>query len=207
MSSLKKLFVLLIGNNNKKIIFFLFIITLMAIIDIIGIASIMPFIAVLTDPSLIDSNFYLNKLYFYLNVYGLETKKQFVFLLGIIVFLLLTVSLALKALTSYIQFRFVFMREYALSKILVERYLHQPYSWFFNRHSSDLGKNILSEVNQVVNYGLMSLVNLFVYSFIAIAIVTLLIIVDPKLIIIISLSLVFVYLIIYKFNKIFLEKI
>ena len=41
------------------------------------------------------------------------------------------------------------MREYTIGKRLIEGYLHQPYSWFLNRHSADLGKNILSEVSFV----------------------------------------------------------
>jgi hypothetical protein len=32
------------------------------------------------------------------------------------------------------------MREYSISKWLVENYLHQPYCWFLNRHSANLGK-------------------------------------------------------------------
>ena len=46
----------------------------------------------------------------------------------------------------YVQPRFALMREYSIGKRLVEGYLHQPYSWFLNRHSADLGKTILSEV-------------------------------------------------------------
>ena len=38
------------------------------------------------------------------------------------------------------------MREYSIDKCLEEVYLHQPYSWFLNRHSADLGRTILLEV-------------------------------------------------------------
>ena len=37
-----------------------------------------------------------------------------------------------------------------MSSRLVEGYLFQPYSWFLNKHSGDLGKNILGEVDQVI---------------------------------------------------------
>ena len=53
------------------------------------------------------------------------------------------------------------MREYSIGKRLIEGYLDQPYSWFLNRHSADLGKTILSEVNSVVGKGLGSMMNLF----------------------------------------------
>ena len=46
-----------------------------------------------------------------------------------------------KAITTYVQVRFVQMRQYSVGKRLIEGYLYQPYSWFLNHHSSDLGKN------------------------------------------------------------------
>ena len=46
------------------------------------------------------------------------------------------------------------MRLYSVSKRLVEGYLNQPYIWFLNRHSADLGKTILSEVGQVIGIAL-----------------------------------------------------
>ena len=48
------------------------------------------------------------------------------------------------------QLRFIQMREYSITKRLVEKYLHQPYSWFLGRHSADLGKTILAEVGLIV---------------------------------------------------------
>ena len=35
------------------------------------------------------------------------------------------------------------MREYSIGKRLIEGYLYQPYSWYLNQNSADLGKNIL----------------------------------------------------------------
>ena len=55
------------------------------------------------------------------------------------------------------------MREYSMGKRLIEQYLHQPYDWFLNRHSADLGKTILSEVDQVISHGLNPLINLIAH--------------------------------------------
>ena len=73
---------------------------------------------------------------------------------------MLVTSLVFKALANYIQIRFVQMRQYSISKRLVENYLRQPYSWFLNRNSADLGKTILSEVNQVIGGGMAPLLDL-----------------------------------------------
>ena len=52
------------------------------------------------------------------------------------------------------------MREYSLGKRLIEGYLHQPYSWFLNQHSSDIGKTILSEVAQVIGGTIMPIITI-----------------------------------------------
>ena len=70
---------------------------IVALMDVAGIASIMPFIAVLTNPELIQTNEYLAMLY---DFSGYSDAQEFLFLLGVIVFSLLVISLSLKALTT-----------------------------------------------------------------------------------------------------------
>ena len=81
------------------------------------------------------------------------------------------------------------MREYSISKRLIEGYLHHPYSWFLSRNSADLGKTILSEVNHLILNGMKPLMELISRGVIIIALITLLIITDPKLALIVALSL------------------
>ena len=68
-------------------------ILIMAILDTIGVASIMPFMAVLMNPDLIDTNNFLNSIFNILTNFGIKNDQQFLFALGIIVFILLFVSL------------------------------------------------------------------------------------------------------------------
>ena len=126
----------------------------------IGVASILPFMAVLTNPSIVETNFFLNSMFEFSKIIGIENNQQFLFALGILVFITLLLSLLFKAVTTYFQVRFVMMREFSIGKRLVEGYLRQPYSWFLNRHSADLGKNILSEVGQVIAIGLKPLMEI-----------------------------------------------
>ena len=79
------------------------------------------------------------------------------------------------------------MCEYNVSKRLVEGYLHQPYIWFLNRNSAELG-SILSQVSIVIDI-MRSLMSLISKSIIAIALIALLIIANPKLSMIVGLTL------------------
>lgn len=203
----KKLVFLLSSKEKKQAIWLLLMILIMAALDTIGVASIMPFVAVLSKPSLVETNFFLNSFFEFSNIFGVETKSDFLFLLGVLVFILLITSLSFKALTTYFQLRFVRMREYSICKRLVKGYLHQPYSWFLYRNSADLGKTILSEVATVVTGGILPMIELMSKSLVAIALLSLLIFADPKLALTIGLSLSIIYAFIIKINQSFLSRI
>ncbi len=193
MQTLKKLLFLLTSRERKNASLLLLMMLIMASLDMIGVASILPFMAVLADPSIVETNLILKKMFQSFNVFGVQSSKDFIFALGVMVFVALVTSLTFKALTTYAQMRFVLMREYSISKRLMEGYLHQPYSWFLGRNSADLGKSILSEVSLVVGSGITPFMDLIAQTMVATAIIILLIIFDPKLALIVGLVLGFAY--------------
>lgn len=207
MQKLRKILFLLSPEERKSANLLLIMITVMALLDMIGVASILPFMAVLTNPELIQTNIILNKMFQISSLFAVENNQQFLFALGVLVFLTLVFSLIFKAITIYLQLRFIQIREYTIGKRLVERYLHQPYSWFLNRHSADLGTTILSEVSQVISSTLFPLMELISKGMVAIALITLLIITDPKLAVIVGLSLSLSYFLIYFFTRSYLNRI
>lgn len=195
MQTFKKLLFLLTSAEKKRFGLLMGMIFVMAMLDMIGVASILPFIAVLSNPDVVQNNIFLNAVYTKL---GFDDTQQFLFALGILLFVLLLFSLAFKALTTYGQLRFTLMREYSIDKRLVEGYLHQPYSWFLNRNSANLGKNIFSEVSSVINNGFIPIVNLIAQSMVVTALLTLLIFIDTKVTLTIVLTLGAAYTIIFK---------
>jgi ABC-type multidrug transport system fused ATPase/permease subunit len=99
------------------------------------------------------------------------------------------------------------MRHYNISKRLVEGYLHQPYSWFLNQNSSELGKNILSEVDQVIGNGISQLIEITAKGMIIIFLIGLLIVVDPKLAIIVGFAICGSYGLVFYFIGNYLHRI
>lgn len=204
MKTIKKLLDLFTPPERKRAHLLLGMIITMALLDMIGVASIMPFMAVLANPELVKTNAIFKAAYAKL---GITDPQQFLFALGILVFVMLVFSLAFKALTTYAQLRFTLMREYSIGKRLVEGYLHQPYSWFLSRHSADLGKTILSEVETVVSSGVMPMMNLVAQGALAIALLTLLTLIDPKLALIVGLTLATAYVLILKATQSLLTRL
>jgi len=195
VSTYRKLYDLLSPAERKRALLLMGMILVMAMLDVIGVASIMPFMAVLANPGLVQSNAVLSSAY---SFFGFESEQAFLFALGILVFLLLVTSLVFKAVTTYAQTRFTLMREYSLGKRLVEGYLHQPYSWFLGRHSADMGKTILSEVQTVITRAVVPFMTLIAQGAVAIALLVLLFIVDPVLALTVGLVLGVAYAIIFK---------
>lgn len=168
-------------------------ILVMAFLDMLGVASILPFMAVLANPELVQTNAALHTAFATSRYIGIDNPEEFLFALGMLVFVLLVTSLAFKALTTHAQIHFALMREYSIAKRLVEGYLHQPYSWFLSRHSADLGKTILTEVSTVVYGALLPLMTLMAQCTVALALVMLIIIVDPLLALSVGVVLVLAY--------------
>jgi ABC-type multidrug transport system fused ATPase/permease subunit len=207
MKIITKLLFLLSDQEKKKTLILFVLILTMALIDMLGVASILPFIAVLTNPDLLQTNSFLSNVFKFTNNYGLETENQFFILLGALVFILLILSLIMKAVTTYAKLRFTQMREYSIAKRLTESYLHQPYSWFLDRHSADLGKSILSEVSAIAGQGIQPMINLIAQVMVVITLLTLLILVDYKITIVTCFVFLFSYFVIYHLTRSFIKKI
>ena len=177
----KKYLGLMNPSERKSAGALLVMILVTAGLDMIGVASILPFMAVLMDPAQVTTSDVLNAAFIASRRAGVETIEQFLFFLGILVFVLQMTSLVMKALTIYSQTRFGLMREYSLGERLVSGYLAKPYSWFLNRNSADLGKTILSEAQIVVGSGIVPLLTLIGQGTVAVFLMFLLIAVDPSL--------------------------
>ena len=203
-SSLKvynKLAKLLIGDEKKQALTLFCMTLFMALMDVAGVASILPFIAVLSNSEIVSTNFFLKEIYKYLNF---SNTADFLFFLGLISLTLLILSLITKALTTYIQFKFALMKEYTIGKKLFELYLNQPYSHLINRDNADLSKLILSEVGAVTHGGILQLVIAISQTSVIIALVLMLSYVDPLATLTVSLALLTSYLCIFYFTKPFL---
>ena len=186
ISTIKKLLDLLTPAERKRAGVLMVMIVVMAALEMVGVASIMPFMAVLANPEVVETNRLLSAVYTGL---GFADTQRFLFALGVAVFVLLVASLLFKALTTYAKLRFTLMREYSIGRRLVEGYLHQPYSWFLNRHSADLGKSVLSEVGKVVSGAMTPAMELVAQGAVATALLILLVAVDPVLALAVGVSL------------------
>jgi ATP-binding cassette, subfamily B, bacterial PglK len=204
LNTFHKLLGLLSGRERAEAILLFLMIFIMALLDVLGVASIMPFMAVLANPEIIQANNFLASTYKYLGFY---TSRDFLLFLGFFVFALLVFSLLIKAFTVYLQLRFTLNREYSFGRRLMAAYISQPYEWFLHEHSANLGMNILSEVSTVINQCLMPFITIISQGAVAIALFTLLLFVDSELALIVGAVLGLAYGLILKLMNEFLSGI
>ena len=186
IKTIKNYIYILLPSEQKLTLLLLFMTLIAVLMDIAGILSVLPFMYVLTDPSIIETNEILKTVFEISLNYGIKTNHQFLIFLGILILILLFISLSFKSFMIYFQNRFIEMRKFSLAQRLVQSYLHQPYLWFLNRHSSSLCKNILDESHTVISRGLYHLINLITQIIVVLVLISLSIIADPLISIVIG---------------------
>lgn len=176
LSTLRKLIDLLNPREKRQALILFMLMLVLGVVEMAGVASIFPLIAVLSDPSLIQSNHYLRMTY---ETLGFRDNNSFFVFLTASVFAVLVLRTCLSAITNYGTLRYALMRSHTLSARLLGSYLRRPYAWFLDHHSADMGKSVLSEVEQVVNGSLMPVLQLASSGVVAIFLVAMVIAVDP----------------------------
>lgn len=207
MKTVKKIWELLLPKERKRLILLLAMTVCMAMLDMLGVASILPFMAVLTNPTVLETNDLLKTAYEYSSIFGVANHDQFLFLSGIVVFVFMVFTMVFKALTTFAHIRFTWDHEYTLGVRLIERYLHQPYAWFLDRNSTSLEKNILHEVSHFVGQILIPILDCIAQGAVAFTIIGLLIFIDPKLAITVAVVFSVAYGIIYAYFGGLLERV
>ena len=201
MSIIKKIYTILLPAERRKGYLLLLMVLIMAILDTAGVASIAPFIAVISNPDVVVSNVFLSGFYDFVGFSRVDNKpidiEDFMFFLGVVVFITMLISTLFKAWTIYTLERYTQQCNFSLGHQLVSGYLRQPYSWFLNRHSSDIGKAILSEASAVISGALFPLMLIIAYGAVTLSIMILLFVVDPWLSMLVGSGLGGIYVITY----------
>ena len=205
MKSLKNILSLLNSNEKKSFYYLLVLISITGLIDMLGVASILPFLALVINPDIILTNEIYNYLYIKSTILGVGNSKQFLIFFGLLIFFFMMFSVIFRTYTNYKHVHFALMREYSIGKRLVEVYLKQPYIWFTTKNSAELGKNILSEINQIITFSIVPMLNLISHTAAVVAIIILLILVNMKIAITAGSVLIGSYILIFFLVKNFLR--
>ncbi len=175
-ADLKKIWEVLTPAERRRAAWMLLLVTLMAVAETAGVLSIMPFLSVLGRPGVIQDNPALHAVYAWS---GLQDTRSFIVALGVASIVLVLCASAFKTVTLHLVNRFVHLERHSLSARLLSRYLHQPYEFFLTRNAAVLGKNVLSEVDQLIFESIQPLSQLVAQGLIVLAMAILIFCFDP----------------------------
>lgn len=177
-NTFKQLWQILTPLDKRKLLLVLALVMLMALIEAAGVVSIMPFLAVLSNPKIIESNTLLKMLY---GLFSSNTPQQFIAYLGVISLIVVVVSTCVKILAQFALNRFSSLQRHYFSTRLLKIYLQQNYAFFIQRNSSILIKNILSEVDQLISTMIIPALSVMSYGVVLLAMIGILLIYDPAM--------------------------
>ena len=178
MTSLRQAYALLSPSHRRGLLVLAALMLLSAILEMAGIASIMPFMSMVADPGIVDHNHWLSLTY---HRFGFDSPRSFMIFLGFVVLGVLFLSNLIAALTVWSILRFSFTAGRDLAQKMFSVYLNHPYVFFLNRNSSELVQNTLFEMGRTVNNVLIPLLTILARSTIALSILILLFSVNPSL--------------------------
>lgn len=172
----RKLFKLFDATERRRFWVLTGAMLLVAAAEIAGISAVLMLLNVLAAPEMIHSSHMLSRVY---DWFGFDSTFRFEVALALTVLVVVMAGLAVKALGTYATIRFSTMRGYTVSTRLLAAYLSQPYPWFLDRNSAELEKNILNEVDGLVQRVILPALRLVSNSLLVLAILAFLVLVDP----------------------------
>src|SRR5690606_10286157 len=159
---------------------------LMAASQVIGVASMLPFLKLVTDPGIIESNDMVHVVY---EISGAKDYHMFMIVAGVVVLLLITLSSVLTVFTFALQYKVVQQTAYDIERRILINYMQKDYIYFLSDNTSSMAKQLLTEVSHFSEYMLMQIVLTVVHMVMSMMIFMLVMIVDPMLAIVTMITL------------------
>lgn len=148
---IKIFFNLLSSEDKKRTIFLVITFLSTSILDVVGIASLLPFITILLDTTSIESSRLLQFLFD--KTYYLHNNKLdfFIVFLGSFSILLIVFSTIARSVSQYYMNLYVEKIRVSLSTRLFNAYLYAPYPVFFKKSNADISKTVITEVDYFID--------------------------------------------------------
>lgn len=173
----------------------LFVITATAFFDMVGVASIFPFMTALMGSGSDETSFLLA---FLSEKVGMESdSKHFLVFLGGGCLIFFTLALLMKSASTYLQIKYTLNLEFSLGQRLLKTYLEKPYEWFSDINTADIEARIFSELTLVISHAVIPIITIFSQGLLCFFLLILIVNVEPVPALTGGAILLFFYIIIY----------
>ncbi|MBS2039799.1 ABC transporter ATP-binding protein [bacterium] len=169
-----------------------------AVVELAGVGGIMPFVSLASDPQAIDKTAWMAYLYRHWNFHD---HNQFLVFLGAAFIMLFALVNLVRGITMWLSLKFAYHVSHRLSIQLLESYLSRSYLWLRGRNSSELGKDVLHETEQLTRNVYLPLAEIATNGLASLVIGGGLLIMDPWVAIGTGCALMALFSLIYRVNR------
>ena len=198
LSVIKEIFSLLSNDQRKRFYILQVLVILMAFTELLGIASIAPFMALVGDISLLEKDGIYSKLY---QLSGINDPLNFLFVTGIGVLIALTVSTVVSMFTTWRLSSYGSSVGVQLADRLYSHYMKQDWQFHASGSSAQLTKQVSTESTRISNGIIQPLMQMNAKVVLAIFIAVSILIYNPIVAIAGLLMFASGYLLMYKFVR------
>lgn len=170
------LYTMLLRKKRRRILLLFVMMLIASLLEVIGIGLIPAFILALSDPQIILSYPAISGS---LKALDITSQRSLLILGGLLLLILYVVKNIYLAFYHFVKKSLITDLSVELQYRLFSKYLLASYSFYIHSNSSELLRNIISEVHRVVDNVLMPLLELFLNVVMVVLIVLLLVIVEP----------------------------
>lgn len=175
----KQVWLLLHDADRSQFYRFLIGGALLALLETIGISSIIPFVTLVTNPDAINQPGLYKSSYQTFASYTGQAHYSFVLTMGGATCFFLMISTIFKIVLIIRLNNYIESKRHRLSVNLLKSYLEKNYDFYIDRNTSDLAKLILSETDMFIQNVFRPVFRMLVHSALIVPLVLLIAITNP----------------------------
>ncbi len=147
-NAIRQLFSLLTPSQYQRFFKLQILVVLMSFLEIVGVTSIIPFMALVGDMNQLQQDTLIAQLF---NASGIKSESEFLFLLGVVVLLMLFISSVVSMFTIWKLSMFAHKIGVEIADTLYSHYLKQDWLFHATGSSAQLTKKVATEALRVTN--------------------------------------------------------
>lgn len=174
--TVKQLWMLFSNSYRKQSLLLVILMTVAAVLEMVGIGFLLPVIGLMQKPELVETNRFLSILSEWM---GKPTPQIFFIYLLVVLLAFFILKNVFLFLLAKFQFSFVSRVQALLSIKMLSAYLHRPYTFHLEVNTANLIRDVTTEVANVLNQIMIPMVALITECLVVTALFVLIVLIDP----------------------------
>ena len=208
MKNIFKIYFVSTDKPKIKLFILIFLIFVVTAFETIGIGMLIPLLTIFVRDlgEIKESLKLISDFPVIYNYLFLLNKKQMIYLCLVLIILIYFLKSLIVTYFGIYSSRFVYKAQASISNILFNNYLSKPYNFHLNKNSSELIRNITSEVGIFVGSILLPLIYILTETMVALALLSFLFFLEPVLIFSVTVAFLTIMVVMHFLGKNFLKR-